>query len=177
MGLFTKNSNSNDTQQATVISAGTLIKGEINCKSILYIDGGFEGSVNCSEMVVIGKSGRVKGLIIANKVIVNGFMHGNIDAEAIDVLRGAVLIGDIVTNELTLENGSKFSGQSMFKSTIDIGAFEDKDGAGQLEGAKRSRLEDKSGQKNAKPQEKRADEKKDIDSALNALSSDNKNKN
>lgn len=176
MGLFTKNSNSNDTQQATVISAGTLIKGEINCKSILYIDGGFEGSVNCSEMVVIGKSGRVKGLIIANKVIINGFMHGNIDAEAIDVLRGAVLIGDIVTNELTLENGSKFSGQSMFKSTIDIGAFEDKETA-QVEAAKHSQLEDKSGQKNAKPQEKRANEKKDIDSALHALNSDNKNKN
>gem|GEM_PF-424250 len=135
MGFFTKKDVTTEHSQASsVISVGTLMKGDLSCKSMLYVEGGFEGNINCNNIVVVGKSGKIKGLIVAKKVVINGLVEGNIDADGVDILKGAVLIGDIITNDLALENGARFYGKSMFKTTLDVTALENKSESNERKG-------------------------------------------
>ncbi|ANE35794.1 putative bactofilin domain protein [Campylobacter iguaniorum] len=114
MAVFNKNIR-NTNSQATIISSGVSIKGELSLSSMLYVEGSVEGVIVSDNTVVIGKNGNVKGIIKANKVVINGNFEGNIDSEFVEMLNGSLLIGDISTNNLSVENGAKFNGKSIIK--------------------------------------------------------------
>ena len=63
----------------TIITAGSVIKGEMNLTCNLYVDGEFEGTINSKKEVNIGKNGHVKGDIITKRLIVQGHMEGSIN--------------------------------------------------------------------------------------------------
>ena len=61
MAIFNKGDA--NTAQTTIISSGTLIKGELHLSCILHIDGNVEGDVISDNTVVIGKNGTARGSI------------------------------------------------------------------------------------------------------------------
>ncbi|AII14633.1 putative protein (bactofilin domain) [Campylobacter iguaniorum] len=123
MAVFNKNIRSTNSQ-ATIISSGVSIKGELSLNSMLYVEGSVEGVIVSDNTVVIGKNGSVKGIIKANKVVINGNFEGNIDSEFVEMLNGSLLIGDISTNNLSVENGAKFNGKSIIKDQNSIKSLE-----------------------------------------------------
>ena len=110
MAVFNKG-NAN-AAQTTIISAGTLIKGEMRLSCILHIDGNIEGDVISDSTVVIGKNGAARGSIKAKHIIINGKFFGNIEAELVELLGGGVLIGDVLSQSFGIEVGAKFNGKS-----------------------------------------------------------------
>ncbi|OCS34041.1 hypothetical protein AWR29_07355 [Campylobacter fetus subsp. venerealis] len=117
MAVFSKNP-SRFNAQTTIISEGAYIQGELTLKSMLYVDGKVDGAIRSDNTVVIGKNGNIKGVIFAQKVVINGIFEGNIDAEFVDILNGSFVSGDILAANLSIERGAKFNGKSSTKNVV-----------------------------------------------------------
>lgn len=95
-----------------LIGKSFVIKGQVSCDGDLYIDGKVEGSVdpkgNC---LTIGPEGLLKANVIARAVVVQGRLEGNIQArERVELKQSAFVVGDIVTQSITIESGAQIKG-------------------------------------------------------------------
>ena len=62
MAIFNKgNDIASSVQETTVISSGARIEGQFDFNSMLHLDGEIIGDVRSNSVVVIGKSGILKG--------------------------------------------------------------------------------------------------------------------
>ncbi len=94
-----------------IIGNGTSIKGEIKCNGDMRIDGTLIGSINSKGKLVIGPSGHVEGEIICQSADFSGNIKATVTvAELLQLKASAKLIGDVVTNKLSVESGAKLSG-------------------------------------------------------------------
>src|SRR5438874_599992 len=111
------------------IGKSVLIKGELSGSEDLYLDGEVEGSVDLKQhSLTVGPHGRVRANIRAREVILHGKVEGNIQGdEKVELKKSAVLVGDISTQRITIEDGA------YFKGAIDI----QKDGKSQSGEARR----------------------------------------
>lgn len=107
----------NQSTETTVIGDGANIKGDFNFECHLHVDGELEGSINSSNMIVIGRRGRIKGELRADKLVVNGVFEGVAECNQVDVLADGVFTGDVVSKELTIEAKAKFQGKSRIKES------------------------------------------------------------
>jgi cytoskeletal protein CcmA (bactofilin family) len=97
---------------ATLISAGTTLKGDISSNSDLRIDGTVYGNVKTSAKIIIGTTGVVEGDIAGNQADVTGKVNGNIKANELLQLRGECLVtGNIYAGKLQVEPSATFNGQ------------------------------------------------------------------
>src|SRR3546814_8153702 len=71
----------NGTGSVNLISAGTVIEGEINCRGDLRVDGKVIGRINSKAKVVIGNTGEVEGDIVCQHADVFGQYNGNMRSE------------------------------------------------------------------------------------------------
>ena len=94
------------------IGKSFVIKGEVSCDGDLYIDGQVEGIVDPKgNSLTIGPDGRLKANVIASAVVVRGTLEGNIQAsERVDLKQSAVVVGDIVTQSISIEPGAQIKG-------------------------------------------------------------------
>ncbi len=97
---------------ATLIAAGTTLKGDISSNSDLRIDGTVIGNINSSAKVIIGSSGVVEGDISGNQSDIVGKVSGNIRSKELLQLRGeCVVIGNLYAGKLQIEPTATFNGQ------------------------------------------------------------------
>ena len=93
------------------ISAGTVIKGEIQSPYDIRIDGTFEGKVQTKGRVVVGESASVKGDVICENIDLWGKMDGNVFVKNTLALKeGCVVDGNLNVRKLSVELGSSFNG-------------------------------------------------------------------
>ncbi len=123
MAVFSKGSGKFNSE-TTIISEGAYIKGELACSSVLYIEGRIDGIIKSSNTVVIGKNGKVTGIITASKVVVNGVFEGNVDSGSVEILSGGFVLGDICSCSLSIEVGGRFDGKSSLKASESIQSLE-----------------------------------------------------
>lgn len=118
MGIFNK-ANKKPTEQAgtTVISNGTTMKGMVDTKGSIFIDGRFEGIIVAGEDVTIGKNGEVLGEIRAKVLTVNGMIDGLFDVGQVNILGSGRVIGKMQYNELTIEQNGIFEGEGKKKNS------------------------------------------------------------
>jgi len=120
------NKNKTDMQQektngngATLISAGTTVKGDISSNHDLRIDGTIIGNIQCSAKIVVGANGVVEGDISGNQADIVGKVSGNIRAKEILQLRGeCVVIGHLYAGKLQVEPTATFNGQCHMGANI-----------------------------------------------------------
>jgi len=95
-----------------LIGKSFVIKGQVSCDGDLYIDGQVEGSVDPKgNRLTIGPEGRLKANVTARSVVVRGNLEGNIQAsERVDLKQSAVVVGDIVTQSISIESGANIKG-------------------------------------------------------------------
>ncbi len=104
-------SNSNGTG-ATLISAGTALKGDISSNSDLRIDGTVIGNIKSTAKIIIGTTGVVEGDISGNQADIVGKVSGNIRAKELLQLRGqCVVAGNLYAGKLQIEPSATFNGQ------------------------------------------------------------------
>jgi cytoskeletal protein CcmA (bactofilin family) len=96
-----------------LIGKSFVIKGQVSCDGDLYIDGQVEGSVDPKgNRLTIGPEGRLKANVTARAVVVQGKLEGNIQAsERVDLKQSAVVVGDIVTQRISIEHGACIKGR------------------------------------------------------------------
>ena len=96
-----------------LIGKSFVIKGQVSCDGDLYIDGQVEGSVDSKgNRLTIGPDGRLKANVTARAVLVQGKLEGNMQAsERVDLKQSAVVVGDIVTQRISIEHGACIKGR------------------------------------------------------------------
>lgn len=115
MGIFNKSDIDSGKSETTIISQGARIDGEFDFECILHIDGEISGKVRSQNVVVIGKSGVLKGELSAQKVVVNGIFEGELSADSLEILAGGAVNGDIAVGQVAIENGGRFNGNSKIR--------------------------------------------------------------
>jgi cytoskeletal protein CcmA (bactofilin family) len=103
----------------TIITAGAKLKGELELTCNLYIDGELEGEINSHKEINIGKNGHIKGVVITQRLVVQGYMEGSVDATRVEIKAAGHVKGEISSSELVIESKGVFEGNSIVKSAIE----------------------------------------------------------
>ena len=101
----------NEPNSHNTITVGTEIIGDINSNGDIRLDESLNGNLNSKGKLVIGESGRVKGIINCKNSDIFGMVEGKINvSELLSLKSSAQIVGDIITNRLAIEPGCNFSG-------------------------------------------------------------------
>jgi cytoskeletal protein CcmA (bactofilin family) len=94
------------------IGKSVVIKGELSGSEDLYIDGHVEGAIELKgNRLTLGPNGRVKANVNARSVVIQGRLEGNVRAtDRVDLKQSAVVLGDIATQRISIEEGAFFKG-------------------------------------------------------------------
>lgn len=120
--MFNKTKDQTQEKQAsgngtTIINAGTVLKGDINSKNDIRIDGTIIGNILCQAKIVIGVNGDVQGDIEGNQADIVGKVTGCIKTKDLLQLRGECTInGDVHAGKLQIEPSATFNGKCHMSS-------------------------------------------------------------
>jgi cytoskeletal protein CcmA (bactofilin family) len=97
---------------ASLIGAGTSMKGDITSNGDLRIDGTLVGNINCTAKVVIGANGVVEGDISGQQADIMGKVSGTIKVKDLLQLKSSCSVnGNLHAAKLQIEPSASFNGQ------------------------------------------------------------------
>src|SRR6476659_1889943 len=89
---------------ASIIAAGTTVKGDITSNGDIRIDGTLQGNINSTAKVVIGANGLVEGDITGQQADIMGRVKGTIKVKELLQLKGGSLVnGNLHASKLQIE--------------------------------------------------------------------------
>jgi cytoskeletal protein CcmA (bactofilin family) len=116
----------------TLLAKGVHLKGEIRVDGTVRIDGCLEGEIHTKGQVIVGEDGLVQGIVAAGTVVSSGRIKATVTAvERVQLLKTAILIGEVRAPVLVMEEGAKMQG------TTDMGVTAWPDELPKLPGAVR----------------------------------------
>jgi cytoskeletal protein CcmA (bactofilin family) len=102
----------NNAASMTFISDGTRITGDIAIDHDLRVEGFLKGTVSVGGTLVLGPTGKIEGDVVARAATLAGHLAGNIKTHEKLVLETkSVLLGDLQTRELIINEGAMFQGK------------------------------------------------------------------
>jgi len=97
----------------TIIGINVNLKGNLNNKGSIQVNGTVEGEVRCDENVTVGETASIKGPVVAKVIEVSGTIKGLIEAtEKLEINPTGKVIGDINAKSLIIKQGAIFVGKS-----------------------------------------------------------------
>src|SRR5258708_9714424 len=92
-----------------IITSTLVIKGEIQGREDLYIDGEVQGSIRLADCrVTVGPHGKISADVTAREIIVRGKVKGSMHArERVEVGRTGEIHGDIATSRFAIVEGAQ----------------------------------------------------------------------
>jgi len=100
----------NFTNSSSVVSSDTIIKGKIDFKGELLIEGKVSGDI-LGDNLTLGPSAKVDGKIIVKAITVQGSFTGFIRSDTVKLDSGSTVKGDIEHSEISIETGANFNGK------------------------------------------------------------------
>ena len=94
----------------SIITDGTVIKGDLVMEGELHFDGAIEGNVT-ARRVTLGEHGKVAGTITADYVEIYGSVLGEIMARTVKLGTSARVSGNITQETITVESGAVLDGR------------------------------------------------------------------
>ncbi len=95
----------------TFLGKGVDFKGIVHFEGTVRIDGRLEGEIHTKGTLIVGEVATIKGVISTGVLVSSGKINGTITAtEKVQLLKSAVLIGDVRTPAITIEDGAHFHG-------------------------------------------------------------------
>lgn len=114
----------------SIVGEGTAFRGDLKLNGLLRIDGDFSGSITTDGKILIGKNGRAECTIKAGTVVVGGVIRGNISSnEKVIILSTGMVIGNISTPRLIVEEGVVLNGNCVISRSHTISETDGKGGA------------------------------------------------
>ena len=102
---------SDDISINTLIGPGSFVSGDIKINGFIRIDGDIKGKIESSSNIIIGERAKIQGNITASSIVVGGIVLGDITAtKGIKLLSTSVVIGDIITKSIQIEDDAIFNG-------------------------------------------------------------------
>lgn len=112
-GKPNKQSGLPEDQNFTFLGGGVAFKGVFTFDGTVRIDGRLEGEIHTKGTLLVGEHAVIKGIITAGTLVSSGKIQGNITAlEKVQLLKPAILIGDVQSPMLLIEEGAHFHGMS-----------------------------------------------------------------
>jgi len=106
---------------ASIIAAGTTLKGDITSTGDIRIDGTLQGNIHCTAKVVIGSNGVVNGDISGQQADIMGKITGTIKVKELLQLKGGSQVnGNIHAGKLQIEPSANFNGQCHMTDTTPV---------------------------------------------------------
>ena len=99
------------TEETAVITAGVHLNGTIQGTDNIILHGALEGNIRLSGLLVLGKTGKIRGKIDARNVVLEGDFEGTIRAmEKVEIRDGGKCKGDIFTATIAVSENAYFDG-------------------------------------------------------------------
>lgn len=100
-----------DSENITLFAKDVEFKGVVSFDGTVRVDGRVEGEIHTTGTLIVGESAVIKGVVSAGVLMNSGKINGTITvAERINILKPGVLVGDIRTPVIAIEEGSHFHG-------------------------------------------------------------------
>jgi cytoskeletal protein CcmA (bactofilin family) len=114
--MFSNKSNSNSkeatTGMATIIAGGTEIKGNIESKGDIRVDGTLIGNLTTTSKVLVGASGKIMGDVNALQADVLGTINGNVKVtELLSLKNNCEIKGNLFAGQLQVDPTASFNGE------------------------------------------------------------------
>lgn len=100
----------------SIIGDGITITGNIDAKVDLHIDGEVIGDIKCLSLVQ-GPSSKIQGAITAQNASLSGSVEGSIDAGDLVISSSARIGGDVIYENVAIEQGGHVDGKFKHKSS------------------------------------------------------------
>lgn len=99
------------TSNMTVIGADTQIKGELSFDTTARILGRVDGQITSKGELQIGDGANCRATLDAGKIIIDGYVEGNINArDRVQLNSKAKVVGDVSAGTLVVAEGASFIG-------------------------------------------------------------------
>ena len=106
-----KNNRLRDDDNFTFLGKGADFKGVVRFDGTVRIDGRLEGEIHSKGTLIVGENAVIKGIISAGSLICSGKINGTINAaEKVELMKPAVLIGDVRSPSFSMGPGAHFHG-------------------------------------------------------------------
>ena len=113
--------NANINEADNVLGRDSFFEGSIETEQSIKIDGYYQGQSLKADMVIVGKTGRVRANVFANNLILEGALIGDVIANVRVVLQpSSKLVGNISTNELITAKSVEFEGLCRVASSPEV---------------------------------------------------------
>ncbi len=100
-----------EAELGTILSEDFFFEGEMATEEPLLIKGKLKGSLKSNSVIYIEESAEVEAEVEASRVVLRGKMKGQVSArKKVELLDRAELEGNIVTPDLMIQSGCRFSG-------------------------------------------------------------------
>lgn len=94
----------------SVIGPDVTIRGNVEARADLHVDGTVYGDIACASLVT-GDGSAIEGEIVAETARLSGHVSGTIRARELVVLKSARIEGDVTYETLTIEQGAIVNGR------------------------------------------------------------------
>ena len=95
----------------TLLGKSVDFKGVVSFDGTVRIDGHVDGEIYITGTLIVGEHAVIEGIVSVGVLMNSGKINGTITAvEKIHILKPGVLVGDIRTPVIAIEEGSRFHG-------------------------------------------------------------------
>ena len=95
----------------SILGKGSVINGTVKIENSVRLDGRLIGELHSTGLVTIGPDGDVDGNIYARSAVIGGKVKGSIQTtDQITLEVKSVVVGDLKTTKLTIDEGAMFEG-------------------------------------------------------------------
>ena len=99
------------SENFTFFGKGADFKGVVSFNGTIRIDGRVKGEIHTTGTLIVGEHAVIEGIVSVGTLMNSGKIKGTITAiEKIQILKSGVLVGDIRTPVIAIEEGSRFHG-------------------------------------------------------------------
>jgi cytoskeletal protein CcmA (bactofilin family) len=99
------------SENFTFLGKGADFKGVMSFNGTIRIDGRVKGEIYTTGTLIVGEHAVIEGIVSVGTLMNSGKIKGTITAvEKIQILKPGILVGDILTPVIAIEEGSRFHG-------------------------------------------------------------------
>ena len=102
----------NPSVNITQIKMGSVVKGNMESKHSIRVDGHVAGNLKSDEKVIIGVHGEIGGNLGATDITIEGCVRGDVMAKNnLQISKNAEIEGEIYAREISIEKGAQINGR------------------------------------------------------------------
>ncbi|MCB0333671.1 MAG: polymer-forming cytoskeletal protein [Bdellovibrionales bacterium] len=103
------------------LGQGSKVVGNLTFNGPVELDGYVEGEIHSKSRLEIGQAAVVNAKVNGTEIVVRGTINGDIEAtERLALLKPAKVVGNITSNNLSIEEGVIFEGTCSMKASAKV---------------------------------------------------------